>query len=80
MVDEDYRGEVGVVLFNHADTPFPGERVWVGGDGASVAAAAINSGSTRPLSMQRLCGCCHHPTCSPAIQPRVLTLAVCCFQ
>ena len=25
VVDEDYRGEVGVVLFNHADTPFQGE-------------------------------------------------------
>ena len=25
VVDEDYRGEVGVVLFNHADTAFQGE-------------------------------------------------------
>lgn len=25
VVDEDYRGEVGVVLFNHSDTTFQGE-------------------------------------------------------
>ena len=25
MVDEDYRGEVGVVLFNHSDVDFQGE-------------------------------------------------------
>ncbi|PSC74089.1 Deoxyuridine 5 -triphosphate nucleotidohydrolase [Micractinium conductrix] len=26
VVDEDYRGEVGVVLFNHSDAPFPVKR------------------------------------------------------
>jgi dUTP pyrophosphatase len=25
VVDEDYRGEVGVVLFNHSDVDFPGQ-------------------------------------------------------
>ncbi len=25
VVDEDYRGEVGVVLFNHSDVDFQGE-------------------------------------------------------
>ena len=30
VVDEDYRGNVGVVLFNHGDTDFVGEHVSVG--------------------------------------------------
>ncbi len=28
VVDEDYRGEVGVVLFNHSDVDFQGEALW----------------------------------------------------
>lgn len=25
LADEDYRGNVGVILFNHSDAAFPGE-------------------------------------------------------
>ena len=57
VVDEDYRGEVGVVLFNHADTPFPGgwcgsvhfiQRTGTGLPAAAPAAAAAPSHATRP--------------------------------
>lgn len=29
VIDEDYRGEVGVVLFNHSDVEFQGAFVWL---------------------------------------------------
>lgn len=41
VVDEDYRGEVGVVLFNHADTPFQGEAT--GDRRRQVATARLDS-------------------------------------
>jgi dUTPase len=28
VVDEDYRGPVGVILFNHGDKDFEGELAW----------------------------------------------------
>ena len=31
VIDEDYRGNVGVVLFNHAETDFQGEQFRAGG-------------------------------------------------
>ena len=45
VVDEDYRGEVGVVLFNHADTPFQGE---AGGNAGTVACVSRLSPAVGP--------------------------------
>lgn len=28
VIDEDYRGNVGVILFNHSDVNFDGKRKW----------------------------------------------------
>ena len=39
VVDEDYRGEVGVVLFNHSDVDFQGEHCTHTKNSLAVAAA-----------------------------------------
>ena len=49
VVDEDYRGEVGVVLFNHADTPFQGE--------ARCCLAALLRQVAMPARLRASAGC-----------------------
>ena len=63
VVDEDYRGAVGVVLFNHGDADFQGKRRR---DGAAVRSAA---GCLRAPTCADTCRCCPTP-CSQEGRPR----------
>ena len=47
VIDEDYRGNVGVVLFNHAETEFQSE--WRGRGGAGRGGAGRGGGGTHTL-------------------------------
>ena len=51
-MDEDYRGPVGVVLFNHSDSDFPGQTLQITCACASLTGTAQNE--TRQYSQQHV--------------------------
>lgn len=84
VIDEDYRGEVLVLLFNHADTDFAGESGWavgcrggwlVGGGGRCGLAGGGLGGWQRVLRGRPPTTCLHccflhpHPNCSGQGRP-----------
>lgn len=64
VVDEDYRGEVGVVLFNHSDVDFQGEALWPLHEQCPCAACERHA-----LQISCRCLCVIHLSCTLAAIP-----------